>query len=176
MIIFAYHQVLLATVGNAVVTSAFVYIRWSTTNCNNNKQMCKSTSVSVGRENSVSNATFKAPGRTLSASSHVVGSYYVQQGSWSILSNVYIQVLQSHLYFHYCHLVQMVAADYVHYIQGVLSFFVGLSWTDIPGNARVIYCFTITMFAATVNRRLPYKKNPLCVTENLIYTLWEVSV
>ena len=44
-ITFPYHQVLLATAGNAVVTSAFVYIKCRMNNYNNNKQMCKSKNV-----------------------------------------------------------------------------------------------------------------------------------
>ena len=52
VILLLYHQVLCATAGNAVVTSAFVYIRCHINNCNNNndKQICKSKSVSVGSE------------------------------------------------------------------------------------------------------------------------------
>jgi hypothetical protein len=94
---FPYHQVLFATVGNAVVTSAFVYIKCRINSCNNNnRQEYKSKNVSLGRENNVSDATFRTPGRTLSTPSHVACSYYIQQDTRSVISNAYwIPVLQS---------------------------------------------------------------------------------
>jgi hypothetical protein len=173
MFIFPYHQVLFATAGNAVVTSAFVYIRRRVNKRNNNKQIWKSKNVSLGRENSVSNATFRTPGSMLSAPSHVYRSYYVQQDTWSILSNVRvcIPVLQNHSYFHYRHPCANLSCIFCALYTGSFFFIVGLSWTDISRNARVIYSFVTTMLSAAVNRRLSCKKNPLCVIQIIMYTV-----